>query len=54
MEEEFWLMEQLHQGYDDVIAMPVAERKWYFDRLVKQRARENEERKKELSKSKRR
>lgn len=43
-------MSELHQVYDDLLDMPVCERKWYFDRLVRQRQREVEEQRKAMAK----
>ena len=50
LEEEYWLMSELNQTYDVLVDMPVYERKWYFDRLIRQREREAEEQRKAMSK----
>ena len=48
LEEEYWLMSELNQPYESICQMPTSERKWYFDRLIRQREREIEEQRKAM------
>lgn len=42
MEEVFFLQYHLHMTYQDSLVLEIRERKWFIQRLIKQKQKENE------------
>lgn len=50
MEETFFYLYHCSQAPDKTLSLPVWERKWYIDRWIEQKNKENEEIKKSVNK----
>lgn len=42
MEEKFFFIYHLHREVDEVMRMPINERKWYIERFVVQKQKEHD------------
>jgi hypothetical protein len=42
MEDKFFFVYHLHMDPDTAMQMPIAERRWYIERFIKQKSKENE------------
>ena len=42
MEEKFFFIYHLHREMEEIMSLPINERKWLIERFVKQKEKENE------------